>query len=132
MTGENLQQFLDLTRIYSFCQSDRRYWVIVNHKKRLFYVLMKFYQYPAWANAIMNHYWFLRHTRVFNLARKRKQYRLIAKEKKRLLTAGVDGETVRLLCRHMANLKNKQAESRWWSAHNKTLQKSLQFSDKGV
>ncbi|PIX04150.1 MAG: hypothetical protein COZ20_02040 [Gallionellales bacterium CG_4_10_14_3_um_filter_54_96] len=80
----------------------------------------------------MNHYWFLRHTRVFNLARKRKQYRLIAKEKKRLLTAGVDGETVRLLCRHMANLKNKQAESRWWSAHNKTLQKSLQFSDKGV
>ena len=83
---------------------------------------MQFYQYPPWANLIINYYWPLRYARSFDTARIRKQYRLIEKEKKRLHEAGVDDELVRLLCRHMVNLKNKPAEQRFWQAHHKTLQ----------
>jgi len=46
-------------------------------------------------------------------------------EKKRLLEAGVDAETIRLLCRHLVNLRNSQAETRFWNEHHKKLQKSL-------
>jgi len=90
---------------------------------------MKFYQYPDWASEIIHHYWFLRYTRSFDSARRRKQYRLIAKEKKRLHEAGVEWELVRLLCRHMVNLKNINAEKRWWNAHQASLQNHLEFSE---
>jgi len=46
-------------------------------------------------------------------------------EKKRLLKAGVDAETIRLLCRHLVNLRNSQAETRFWNEHHKKLQESL-------
>lgn len=76
-----------------------------------------FYQYPDWTKCIRNHYWHLRYVRGFHEARRRQEYRRIAAEKKRLLTAGVDFEAIRLLCRHLVNLENKQAEARWWKSH---------------
>ena len=86
---------------------------------------MQFYKYPEWSQAIRSHYWHLRFARGFDSARIRKQYRRIEGEKKRLHEAGVDRELVRLLCRHMVNLKNKRAAERFWNAHLKSLQKTL-------
>ena len=86
---------------------------------------MEFYSYPGWATAIINHYWYLRYSRGFDSVKIRKQYRHIAAEKKRLQAEGVDAELVRLLCRHMVNLKNKKAAERFWSAHFKSIQKTL-------
>ena len=77
--------------------------------------------YPDWTQFICNHYWHLRYARSFDTARRRKQYRLIEKEKKRLREAGVDGELVRLFCRHMVNLKNKPAAERFHKAYQKSL-----------
>lgn len=70
---------------------------------------MIFYRYPEWSNSIRNHYWYLRYARGFDLVKIRKRYRYIAAEKKRLQSEGVDSELIRLLCRHMVNLKNKKA-----------------------
>lgn len=78
---------------------------------------MSFYQYPDWTKSIRNHYWHLRYVRGFHEARRRLEYRRIAVEKKRLHGEGVDDELVRLLCRHLVNLGNKQAEARWWKCH---------------
>lgn len=89
---------------------------------------MYFYKYPEWTQTIRNHYWYLRFARGFNQARIRKEYRSIEAEKKRLQNAGVDGELVRLLCRHMVNLRNRKAEQRFWEAHHKSLQTPLPFS----
>ena len=86
---------------------------------------MQFYRYPAWSDSIRQRYWFLRYARGFDLARIRKEYRKIEKEKKRLQEAGVDGELVRLLCRHMVNPRNQKAEQRFWQAHLQSLQKPL-------
>lgn len=86
---------------------------------------MIFYRYPDWAQLIRNLYWYLRQFRPFDSVKIRKQYRRIAAEKKRLQSEGVDSELVRLLCRHMANLKNKQAASRFWNAHLQSIQKNL-------
>ena len=57
-----------------------------------------------------NIYWFIRITR--DRTKKRKYYRQASKEKKRLLEAGVDKEEIRLLCRHLSNLRNAHAEKR--------------------
>ena len=89
---------------------------------------MQFYQYPEWSGTIRHHYWHLRFARGFDTARIRKQYRLVEKEKKRLHEAGVDQELVRLLCRHMVNLRNQRAERRFWAAHQKSLQAVLPLS----
>ncbi len=86
---------------------------------------MQFYRYPEWSQIIRAHYWHLRFARGFNQARIRKEYRRIEAEKKRLEKAGVDRELVRLLCRHMVNLRNQKAEQRFWEAHLKSLQKPL-------
>lgn len=75
-------------------------------------------------STLNNLYWFIRYTRSKSV--KRKYYRLVTKEKKRLLEAGVDKEELRLLCRHLSNLKNEQAENRL-EAYRKTL-KSCQPS----
>lgn len=84
-----------------------------------------FYKYPDWSKTICNHYWHLRYARGYDGARIRKEYRRIEQEKKRLQEAGVDSELIRLLCRHMVNLQNKQAEKRWWTAHLESLQTSF-------
>ncbi|HCJ50794.1 MAG TPA: hypothetical protein DHV67_02915 [Gallionella sp.] len=84
-----------------------------------------FYRYPNWAHYLLNHYWHIRNIRKIDATQRRKRYRLIAMEKKRLLEAGVDAETIRLLCRHLVNLRNSQAETRFWNEHHKKLQKSL-------
>ena len=86
---------------------------------------MYFYQPPDWTQAIRNHYWHLRFARGFDSARIRKEYRLIEKEKKRLQQSGVDGELIRLYCRHMVNPRNKNAERRFWQAHLQSLQTVL-------
>ena len=80
-----------------------------------------FFQYPAWTGTVRNHYWHLRYCRGYDEARRRKEYRRIAAEKKRLQAGGVDSETIRLLCRHLVNLQNKQAEQRWWKAAGKAF-----------
>lgn len=69
--------------------------------------------YPAWTATIRQHYWHLRHARGFNSARIRKEYRRIEVEKKRLIATGTHPEAIRLLCRHLVNLNNKNAERRW-------------------
>jgi hypothetical protein len=58
-------------------------------------------------------YWFLRFYRNWDEAARRDCYRKIAVEKKRLIESGVDAEEVRLLCRHLANLKDRKAETRY-------------------
>lgn len=88
---------------------------------------MVFHQYPDWTQHIRNHYWHLRYCRNFHEARRRKEYRRIEAEKKRLQAEGVDVEMMRLLCRHLVNLQNKQAEARWWNAYLSSLQKSLEL-----
>lgn len=57
-----------------------------------------------------NLYWCIRWYR--NSSTKRKYYRYVAKEKKRLIESGVDREEIRLLCRHLANPKNRVSENR--------------------
>ncbi|MER2514434.1 MAG: hypothetical protein ABTQ25_18800, partial [Nitrosomonas ureae] len=47
-----------------------------------------------------------------NKSAKRRYYRYVANEKKRLINSGVHIEEVRLLCRHLANLRNVCAERR--------------------
>ena len=68
---------------------------------------------PPWSADLRNLYWMLRYKRAWDSAARRRYYRKIAAEKKRLHSAGVDQEEVRLLCRYLANLKNKNAELRW-------------------
>lgn len=68
-----------------------------------------------------NYYWQIRYTRI--KAVRRKYYRYIAKEKKRLIETGVDAEELRLLCRHLSNLRNKQAEIRL-EAYRKNLKEN--------
>jgi len=67
---------------------------------------------------LYNFYWQIRYTR--NKTVKRKYYRYAAAEKKRLIESGVDVEEIRVLCRHLSNLKNEQAEIRL-EAYRKTL-----------
>ena len=56
----------------------------------------------------------LRYKRIWDVAARRRYYRKIEKEKRRLVEeVGVDQEEVRLLCRYLANLKNRNAELRW-------------------
>ncbi len=57
-----------------------------------------------------NLYWFIRYTRIKSV--EIKYYRDVAKEKKRLIESGVDVEEIRLLCRHLSNLRNERAENR--------------------
>lgn len=90
---------------------------------------MIFYKYPEWSVVIRNHYWILRSLRPHHVARRRMQYRRIEVEKKRLQSEGVDAEVVRLLCRHMVNLRNVYAEKRFWQAFHKSKQLQLSFFD---
>jgi len=56
----------------------------------------------------------LRYKRIWDAASSRRYYRKIEKEKRRLIEeVGADQEEVRLLCRYLANLKNRNAELRW-------------------
>lgn len=71
-----------------------------------------YYAMPAWSSRLANLYYLLRCYGHRNQARRRKLYRFIANERKRLLEAGVDGEEVRLLCRHLANPSNRHAAGR--------------------
>ena len=57
-----------------------------------------------------NLYWHIRFTR--NRVAKRRYYRHVSAEKKRLISSGVHQEELRLLCRHLSNLKNAHAERR--------------------
>lgn len=66
----------------------------------------------------------LRYKRAWDSAARRRYYRKIEAEKKRLHEAGVDSEEVRLLCRYLANLKNKNAEMRWKAY---SMQMKLEF-----
>jgi hypothetical protein len=68
---------------------------------------------PGWALNLRNLYWMLRYYRKWDEAKRRKYYRRIEAEKKRLHAAGVDPELVRLLCRHLANPKDRFAEARY-------------------
>ncbi len=56
---------------------------------------------------LFNHYWSIRYASA-----KRRYYRYAENEKKRLLETGVDPEELRLLCRDLANLRNRHAEKR--------------------
>lgn len=68
---------------------------------------------PPWSGNLRNLYWFLRYRRAFDTAARMRYYRKIVAEKKRLVDElGVDQEEVRLLCRYLANPKNKNAEQR--------------------
>ena len=67
----------------------------------------------SWHHALQNHYWHLRSIRRFDTAARRRYYRLIADEKKRLQQVGVDQEEIRLFCRMLSNLQNKNAETRY-------------------
>lgn len=58
-------------------------------------------------------YWEVRALRPYQTALRRKLYRYIEQERKRLHEAGVDPELTRLLCRHLANLKNRGAAERF-------------------
>lgn len=69
---------------------------------------------PDWSATLRNLYWMLRYRRAFDSAHRRKYYRKIDKEKRRLIEqVGVDPEEIRLLCRYLANLQNRNAEMRW-------------------
>ncbi|MCP5244429.1 MAG: hypothetical protein H6937_00050 [Burkholderiales bacterium] len=70
---------------------------------------------------LYNHYWFIRYAR--NSSAKRRYYRYVEKEKKRLLVAGIDPEELRLLCRHLDNLRNRHAGN----ASNNTGKSTKQF-----
>lgn len=80
--------------------------------------------FPDWSGNLRNLYWFLRYRRKYDTAARMRYYRKIQAEKKRLHEAGVDQEELRLLCRYLANTKNKNAESRW-KAH--AMQLKLEF-----
>jgi len=67
---------------------------------------------PPWSGTLRNLYWARRNQRKYDQAGRRRIYRMIAQEKRQLLRAGVDPEEVRLLCRWLANLDNKNAELR--------------------
>ena len=68
------------------------------------------YTLPDWSATLRNLYWFLRYKRAYDQAGRRRYYRRIADEKKRLIDTGVDEEELRLLCRHLANPKNRHSE----------------------
>lgn len=65
---------------------------------------------PDWSVHLRHLYWTLRSLRQWDSAGRRKWYRRIADEKKRLIFTGVDSEQIRLVCRHLANPGNKNAE----------------------
>lgn len=73
---------------------------------------------------LMNIYWHIRAARKPSI--RRKYYRLAAVEKKRLIDSGVDCEELRLLCRHLANPRNRFA-ARSLEAYRKTLTGNLLF-----
>jgi hypothetical protein len=68
---------------------------------------------PPWADRLSNLYWFLRYYGHRDQARRRKLYRRIAVERTRLVKLGIDGERVRLLCRYLANPRNRHAAERY-------------------
>ena len=68
---------------------------------------------PEWSGTLRNLYWFLRARRIWDTAMRRRYYRKINIEKKRLFLLGVDQEEIRLLCRYLANTRNKHAEMRF-------------------
>jgi hypothetical protein len=68
---------------------------------------------PQWSPRLKNLYWLLRMRRSWDLATRRRMYRKIKDEKKRLISLGVDQEELRLLCRCLANTRNKHAERRF-------------------
>jgi len=67
---------------------------------------------PEWSGTIRNLYWLKRACRSFDDAGRRRIWRKIAVEKKRLLIAGVPYIELHLVCRHLTNLRNRNAEDR--------------------
>jgi hypothetical protein len=69
---------------------------------------------PPWSVTLRNDYWILRNLRSFDSAGRCRLYRKIQAEKKRLAEElGVDQEEIRLVCRMLSNLNNRNAEMRW-------------------
>lgn len=68
---------------------------------------------PPWSDHLSNLYWFLRYYGHWDPARRRKLYRQIAAERTRLQETGIDREIIRLLCRCLANPKNRTAAARY-------------------
>ena len=68
---------------------------------------------PPWSTTLCNLYWKKRNLRAWDQAGRRSIYRQIEKEKRQLVEAGVDQEEIRLLCRHLANMQDRHAETRW-------------------
>lgn len=69
---------------------------------------------PPWSSSLCNLYWIKRSLRPYQQAERRAIYRKIEQEKRRLKEqVGVDPEEVRLLCRYLANLQDRDAEMRW-------------------
>lgn len=91
------------------------------------------YQYalPEWSHVLRNEYWFLRYCRSWDSAGRRRRYRRIAVEKKRLIESGVDFEELRLLCRHLANPRNRRAEERLLS-YSRQLRLPLSVDANGM
>lgn len=67
---------------------------------------------PDWSSTIRNLYWIKRACRTVDNPCRRRIWRRIAVEKKRLLTEGVPYIELHLVCRHLTNLQNRNAESR--------------------
>lgn len=59
-----------------------------------------------------NLYWHKRYCRTHDHAGRRRAWRKIAAEKKRLLNEGVDYLELHLVCRHLTNPRNRNAEER--------------------
>jgi len=68
---------------------------------------------PSWSDRLANLYWLMRYYGCRDQARRRKLYRQIAAERIRLQEAGVDKESVRLLCRSLSNPSNRHAAARY-------------------
>ena len=63
----------------------------------------------AMFSKLYNLYWFIRAARISKSA-KRLLYLHVAEEKRRLIELGADAEELRLICRHLANPRNRFAE----------------------
>lgn len=57
-----------------------------------------------------NLYWQLRSLRKYEQTRRRLLYRRIKEVREKIIFAGADPEEIRLLCRYLANTRNKHAE----------------------
>src|SRR5690606_20704654 len=86
------------------------YFFRVNFINLFFVIFHNLFLNKNMFSKLYNLYWFIRMTR--NNSKKRSYYRHVYKERIRLIESGVDHEELRLLCRHLSNLRNSHAEKR--------------------